>query len=66
MQHNAKSIRAFIGAKNFKESISFYKELGFEESIVSADMRYFNVSGSLGFYLQDAYFKGWIVDKYIF
>src|SRR4029077_9523211 len=32
MKHAAKSIRAFIGAKNFGESRQFYKELGFEES----------------------------------
>lgn len=66
MQHNAKSIRAFIGAKNFKESISFYKELGFEESIISADMRYFNISDSLGFYLQDANVKDWIDNTMLF
>lgn len=33
MKHNAKSIRAFIGAINFEESRLFYQEFGFEESI---------------------------------
>ncbi len=32
MKHTAKSVRTFIGAKNFEESKKFYEELGFEES----------------------------------
>ncbi len=37
MQHSAKSIRAFIGAKNFEASRQFYRDLGFTESVVSSD-----------------------------
>ena len=59
MQHNAKSIRPFIGAKNFEISRQFYRDLGFEESVVSNDMSFFKTDG-LGFYLQDAYVKDWI------
>jgi uncharacterized glyoxalase superfamily protein PhnB len=66
MQHRAKSIRAFIGASDFTESRSFYKELGFEESIVSTNMCYFRVSDQLGFYLQDAYVKDWIDNSMLF
>jgi hypothetical protein len=66
MKHAAKSIRAFIGAKNFEESRSFYKELGFEESTISKNMSYIRVSDKLGFYLQDAYVEDWINNSMIF
>jgi hypothetical protein len=66
MKHNAKSIRAFIGAKNFEESRLFYKELDFEESIISSKMSYFRVTPTLGFYLQNAYVKDWIDNTMIF
>ncbi len=35
MKHNAKSIRPFIGAENFERSRSFYRDLGFQESVLS-------------------------------
>ena len=35
MEQKAISIRPFIGAKNFKLSRSFYRDLGFEESVLS-------------------------------
>ncbi len=65
MQHNPKSIRPFIGAKNFQISRQFYKDLGFEESVLSHDMSYFK-SESIGFYLQDAYVKDWVDNTMIF
>ena len=66
MNHNAKSIRAFIGAINFEESRLFYTELGFEESKISNDMSYFRISPELGFYLQNAYVKDWVDNTMIF
>ena len=66
MQHTAKSIRTFIGAKNFEESRAFYTKLGFEESIISNNMSYFNVFEQLGFYLQKAYVKDWVDNSMIF
>jgi len=66
MKHSAKSIRAFIGAENFGESRQFYKDLGFEESVISKDMSLFKVSDKLGFYLQDAYVKEWVDNTMIF
>lgn len=66
MKHIAKSIRTFIGAKNFEESRQFYKDLGFEESVLSHNMSYLKVTGQLGFYLQDAYVKDWINNSMIF
>jgi len=66
MKHASKSIRSFIGAKNYEESKSFYKDLGFEESVISKDMSYFKISDQIGFYLQNAYVKDWIDNTMIF
>ena len=66
MEHKAKSIRPFIGAKDFELSRSFYRDLGFQESILSHDMSYFKMNDSIGFYLQDAYVKDWIDNTMIF
>ncbi len=66
MTHQAKSIRAFIGAKDFDISRAFYKDLGFEESVISKNMSYFNVCDTLGFYLQNAYVKDWVNNSMIF
>ena len=65
MDYKAKSIRPFIGASNYDLSRSFYKDLGFQESIISKDMSYFRNDG-LGFYLQDAYVKDWVDNSMIF
>ena len=48
MDHKAKSIRPFIGAKDFALSRKFYLDLGFRESVLSHTMSYFNTDG-LGF-----------------
>lgn len=65
MIHSVKSIRTFIGAKEFNTSRQFYKELGFKEIQVSKDMSYFKID-SFGFYLQDAYVKDWINNSMVF
>lgn len=65
MEHNAKSIRPFIGAKNFELSRNFYCTLGFQETILSPNMSVFKTDG-LAFYLQDAYVKDWIENTMIF
>lgn len=65
MNHQAKSIRPFIGAKNYAVSRAFYRDLGFQESIIAANMSYFH-TGDFGFYLQDAYVKDWIDNTMIF
>lgn len=61
-----KSIRTFIGAKNYDESRFFYKELGFEELILSDKMCYFRIDDKLGFYLQRAYIKDWVDNSMLF
>src|SRR3569833_4327110 len=65
MQHNTKSIRPFIGSKNFETSRSFYRDLGFEEKVLSHDMAVFK-AGNIAFYLQAAYVKDWIDNTMVF
>lgn len=65
MQHKAKSLRPFIGAKDFEISRSFYRDLGFEEVVLSVDMSVFK-TGQLAFYLQKAYVKDWIDNTMLF
>lgn len=65
MDHKAKSIRPFIGAKDFKLSREFYRDLGFQETVLFHNMSIFMTDG-LGFYLQDAYVKDWIDNTMLF
>lgn len=65
MQHKALSVRPFIGAKDFKISRDFYNDLGFEETIISADFSVFKAEG-INFYLQNAYVKDWIENTMVF
>jgi catechol 2,3-dioxygenase-like lactoylglutathione lyase family enzyme len=61
-----KSIRPFIGAKDFDESVDFYQELGFLEIKVSRNMSYFKVDDKFGFYLQRAFVKDWVDNSMLF
>lgn len=65
MKIKAISIRPFIGAKDYELSRSFYRDLGFEETILGPHMCVFKF-GSLAFYLQKAYVKDWIDNTMIF
>ncbi|MEO7962150.1 MAG: VOC family protein [Ginsengibacter sp.] len=65
MQHKAKSIRPFIGAKDFELSRAFYRDLGFYETVLFPDMSLFK-TGEIGFYLQKAYVQDWIDNSMIF
>lgn len=65
MEHRARSIRPFIGAQNFEISRSFYRDLGFQETVLMPSMSVFKSEG-LAFYLQDAYVKDWIDNSMIF
>lgn len=65
MKFNPKSIRAFIGAKDFEILRNFYLDLGLEEFTISDTMSYFQL-GDFGFYLQDAYVKDWIDNTMLF
>lgn len=65
MNQKTKSIRPFIGAKDFELSRRFYCDLGFQESIIFPDMSLFK-KDQTGFYLQNAYVKDWIDNTMIF
>jgi len=61
-----KSVRSFIGAKNFIELCNFYKDLGFKEVTISSNMSYFKINEKLGFYLQKAFVKDWVDNSMLF
>ena len=65
MEHQAISIRPFIGAKDFELSRAFYRDLGFQEVVLSPSMSLFKTE-QLGFYLQKAYVKDWIDNTMVF
>jgi catechol 2,3-dioxygenase-like lactoylglutathione lyase family enzyme len=65
MENTSISIRPFIGAKNFELSRAFYRHLGFEETVLFHNMSVFK-TGTLAFYLQDAYVKDWIDNTMVF
>ncbi len=45
--YEAKTIRTFIGAKNYEESRRFYRELGFEEVEIGDKMTLFKVNENI-------------------
>ncbi len=59
MSLTTSSLRPFLGAKNFDQSRSFYRELGFEETIIEPSLSLFENGNSI-FYLQDYYVADWI------
>lgn len=63
--HQARSIRPFIGAKDFELSRRFYRDLGFEETVLFHNMSVFKTV-SMAFYLQDAYVQDWIDNTMVF
>ena len=65
MEHTAKSIRPFLGAKNFELSRQFYQDWGFQETVLSPDLSVFKLN-QLAFYLQRAYVKDWVDNTMIF
>ena len=65
MEHKAKSIRPFLGAVNFDISRNFYRDLGFEETVLGPEFSVFKSNG-LAFYLQDANVKDWIDNTMVF
>ncbi|MBY8961556.1 glyoxalase [Flavobacterium sp. D11R37] len=65
MKINYKSIRPFIGSKDFTTSRSFYRDLGFEENVLAHNLSVFK-AGNQAFYLQDAYVKDWVDNTMLF
>jgi len=66
MNLKTKSIRTFIGAKDFQTSRAFYNRIGFSESIIGTKFSYFYLEGNMGFYLQDYYVKNWVNNSMVF
>lgn len=60
-----KSLRPFIGSRDFATSRAFYTAMGFGESRLSDDMSVFTL-GAVSFYLQDAYVKDWVDNTMLF
>ena len=65
MNQNIKSIRPFIGARDFNVSRQFYRDLGFEEKILGTAFSVFKKDG-IAFYLQDAFVKDWVDNTMVF
>ncbi|MES2431002.1 MAG: glyoxalase [Bacteroidota bacterium] len=65
MKQKTISIRPFIGAKEFDISRSFYRDLGFNETVLSPNMSVFKTQ-QLAFYLQNAYVKDWVDNTMVF
>jgi catechol 2,3-dioxygenase-like lactoylglutathione lyase family enzyme len=68
MKHNAKSLRPFIGAKDFDTCRAFYRDLGFEEHTLGPDMSVFLSNGNptFAFYLQRYYNEDWVNNTMVF
>lgn len=66
MNSQAKSIRPFIGAKDYKTSRSFYRDFGFEEVEISHDMCVYKLEGNVAFYLQKYFVKDWVENTMLF
>jgi len=65
MSHQPRSMRPFIGARDFEQSRRFYLDLGFQEHVIDPKMSFFQDNG-FGFYLQDAYVKDWVDNTMVF
>ncbi|WP_295767567.1 VOC family protein [uncultured Mucilaginibacter sp.] len=65
MDNRIKSLRPFIGAKNFDESRSFYRDLGFTETKLEPKLSVFQLENT-AFYLQDYYAKDWVDNTMLF
>ena len=65
MKQKIKSIRPFIGAKNFELSRAFYRDLGFEETVLEHNLSVFK-NQDIAFYLQNYYAKEWVENTMIF
>jgi hypothetical protein len=65
MSLQTKSIRPFIGSLNFEHSRQFYRDLGFEETLLDPNLSVIKFD-SLAFYLQNAYVKDWVENTMVF
>lgn len=59
-------MRPFIGSENFEVSRSFYRDLGFGETLLSPGFSVFTAPSRLAFYLQGHYVKDWVDNTMLF
>ena len=60
------NIRTFIGAKDYKKSISFYETIGWEIVKISDKMSLVKVDDTHAFYLQKYYVRKWVENSMVF
>jgi hypothetical protein len=65
MKLEIKSLRSFVGSKDFNVSRSFYRDLGFEEKVISDVLALFQ-SGEFAFYLSPSDVEDWINNTELF
>lgn len=63
---SAKSLRTFIGSKDFEQSRAFYRTLGFHETPLGPKLSLFEVHEQFSFHLQDFYIKDWLENSMLF
>lgn len=61
-----RSIRPFIGSKDFETSRKFYRDLGFTENELGPNFSVFHIPGGTAFYLQGMYVKDWVDNTMVF
>lgn len=66
MKAQAKSIRPFIGARNYEQSRAFYRDFGFQEVEISTDMCVYKLQDNIAFYLQKYFVKDWVANTMLF
>jgi catechol 2,3-dioxygenase-like lactoylglutathione lyase family enzyme len=60
-----RSLRPFIGSKDYAVSRRFYRAFGFTETVLTPTMSLFTLE-SVSFYLQDAYVPDWVDNTMLF
>jgi catechol 2,3-dioxygenase-like lactoylglutathione lyase family enzyme len=65
MKIEINALRSFLGSKDFSVSRAFYRELGFEELVISKDLSRFNLN-TASFYLQNYNQKDWLENTMLF
>lgn len=65
MEFGARSLRPFLGAGDFELSRRFYRDLGFDETVLWDGFSVFK-TGDFAFYLQSHYVKEWIDNTQVF
>lgn len=65
MPAHIRSLRPFIGSKDFAVSRRFYSAFGFTETVITPAMSLFTLEG-VGFYLQDYYAAEWVDNTMLF